>query len=201
MKGKGTKKKGSQKGMSLVELMAATSIGILIVMGLYGLYDVSHITFRQGGEFFKVHSDVRMALDWMTRDIKWATRLMNSKSGYNTGTEILVLEVPAIDASGDVIDADSTYDYIIYHLDAADSTKLLRTVDAAGASSRSDETRVVANNVDLLRFGSNGILLGGIGDVTDLTEVVVEITTKGAVAGEWVHEENRSTVIELRNQY
>jgi type II secretory pathway component PulJ len=191
----------SHKGVSLAELLAALSIAIVLAASILSLYIFAQRVFVHGETFYEVHGDVRMALEWMSRDIRWATRPINSRSSYATNTDELILEVPSVDSSGDVIDIETTFDYIIYHLDGADPPNLQRTVDADTASSRSDETRTVANNVDSLNFSSGGSLLGSIGDVTPLTEIVIDISTSKFVIDAWTHDESRSTAVELRNQY
>jgi prepilin-type N-terminal cleavage/methylation domain-containing protein len=193
----------SRRGFSLIELMMVTTATVMICTAVSTTYVGSHRIYQQGETFSEVHSGIRMALDWMSRDIKWATRMMNSKNGYYTGTDELVLEVPSIDGDGNIINIDEDYDYIIYHLDGQDASnvKLMRTLDASTASARNDETRVIAKNLNSLVFSSDGMLLGSISDVTTLAEVVIELSAAKPVSGGTIHNEQRSTVIELRNHY
>lgn len=140
---------GSLTGFSLIEVLIASAIGVVIMTVVVAAYVGGQRNFLTGVAFLDVHSDVRVAMDWIVRDIKWSNEIIPSYGAYTStsGGNELVLSVPSIDASYDIIDA--TYDTVVYTVSGSD---LLRIVVPDAASARIAETHIVANNVNNLTF-------------------------------------------------
>jgi len=61
-----------QKGLSLVELVIAMAIFLVILLGIYQVFDTSRMTYLSGERKVDVQQNVRTALDLMAREIRMA---------------------------------------------------------------------------------------------------------------------------------
>ncbi len=193
-----------RSGLTLLELVVAVSLAMLLTGVAMSLYLVSQQGVAVGNASSEIHGNARLAMDWITRDIRWGRQLISSRmigtETYNTGDSELILQIPAINGSGNIIDIDNSFDYVVYHLDDSDPTVLERIVDANAASSRSDETHVVSRNVNSFSLSSGGIGLSSVPDVTALSEVAVQVNTRKVVSGNRTANETLDSIVELRNR-
>jgi prepilin-type N-terminal cleavage/methylation domain-containing protein len=178
-----SRKMGNPKrGFTLMEVLVAVSIAVFTLAVIISLYLASQQSFTMGTTFLEVHGGARVAMDWMVKDIRWATQ------ASTPAIDELSLEIPSIDGSGDIIDIDNTFDYITYQLNATDPTRLERTVNADALSSRVDETRIIANNVSSITFNSSG------------SNIAIALTTSRTVLGGRTLQETLNSTVELRNR-
>lgn len=195
-------KKLNNKGFSLAELMVALGLGVFMLSAVLSLNVLAKESFTIGTAFMDIHGSARKTMDWMTKDIRWAEQVVSSHTigaqTYTTGDSEIILQVPSIDGSGDVITTSD--DYIIYHVNSSDSTQLERIVDADSASSRSDETKILINDLNSLNFSSSGTGLSSVSDVTSLTNVEVGFSTSKTPAQGKSVSESLNSVVELRNK-
>jgi prepilin-type N-terminal cleavage/methylation domain-containing protein len=61
-----------QKGLSLVELVIAMAIFLVILLGIYQVFDTSRMTYLSGERKVDVQQNVRTALDQIAREIRMA---------------------------------------------------------------------------------------------------------------------------------
>jgi Tfp pilus assembly protein PilW len=190
-----------EAGFTLTELLVAIGMGIIVIGAIFSFYLYNQQSFTSASAYVEINTAARLAMDWMSRDLRWAQQLITNKTinsqYYITGTEEIILKIPSIDSSGDII--DGVFDYVVYHLSQSDSTKLERIIDANALSSRVDETRIIANNISSLTFSSAGTELSNIPDVTTLTNVAIELTTS-KVASRRTLSQTVSSTIKLRNK-
>lgn len=74
-------------------------------------------------------------------------------TAYVSGTATLILELPSIDAGGDIVPA--AYDYVAFSRSASDDTRFVVDTDADAGSARVDGTRLPGSLVDKLIFRYN----------------------------------------------
>jgi Tfp pilus assembly protein PilW len=193
---------GYNRAATLVEMMVAVAIGILLFAIVTTIVLLARQSFEFSTTFIDIHGGARTAMDWMIRDIRWANQILSSVTidtqAYATADNGLVLEIPSIDSSGNVI--TGTNDYVVYHLNTSDPTVLERIIDANVTSSRTDMTRTIAGNVNALSFSSSGTGLGSVSDVTSLTQVEVSLTTRKTASSGAVVDDSLNSAIELRNK-
>lgn len=170
--------KNDSAGFSLVETMFASVVGIIVLGMIMILYVGVNNSMARGVALAEINSDVRLAMDRIIRDVRWATQLETSRSVdgtlYLTGDNALILKIPAIDASGDTI-AD-TYDYVVYTLDESDPEKLRRIVDPDADSSRTGSDQVIAKNINSFSLSSSGTGLSDVPLLSTVTAVEVAIS-------------------------
>ena len=187
--------KKNKNGFTIIEVIVASFIGMIILAAALVLLSVGQRCFVTGIGFADIHSEARKTMDRIARDIRWATRVM---AGSDNDT--LILEIPSIDAQGDIIDIDATYDYVTYRLNPADLTELERVVQADAASSRANETLTIANDVSAIEYSSGGVVLSAIAGVTALTDVSIDVTTTRNMVGGWTLDEAHVSSAHLRNR-
>src|SRR5256885_10830738 len=61
-----------QRGFSLAEIMVASAIMIIVIVGVLMLYDRSNKVFKTGNEAAELQQNVRVAYDRMVADIRMA---------------------------------------------------------------------------------------------------------------------------------
>jgi len=76
-------KKGKNiKGLTIVELLIAAGVG-LILLGVLGfIYIASDRSFKFGKDNIKIESELRLAMDWVTKDLREA-----KNANYDPGTK------------------------------------------------------------------------------------------------------------------
>jgi len=93
---KNKEKDFSSEGFSLIELLIAAAVAI-IVLGIVGLvYVSSERSFRFGRAAIESEADLRLAMDWLIRDIREAQSLSISD-------DTVTLQIPPYIASDDVV--------------------------------------------------------------------------------------------------
>ncbi len=140
---------GRENGMTLVEIQFASAIAVLILLAALSLYIFNWRSFALGNAMLNSYANSRIAMEWISRDVRWAAQVVASHGSYATSDNTVVLQVPSIDASGHVIGAH--YDYITYQVQ---SGELHRIVEKDALSSRPNENRIAARNCSSLNFSS-----------------------------------------------
>jgi len=145
-----TPREARARGLTLMEVLMATSIMTIIMIAILLLYSEGQKYFINENIKADVIQESRYPLSWIARDIKEASAVVPNWGSYTTSVNTLVLRVPAVDANGLIIDVEAVFDYIIYQLNAR---RLERIIDAEdGVSARSDSSRIVAVNITSLGF-------------------------------------------------
>ena len=134
------------KGFSIVELLIAAGL-VVLILGIVGLvYVSSNRSFKYGQTALDTEADLRLAMDWITRDIRKAESISIS------GSTVTVVIPPQV-ASEDVV---YTYD--------PDEEKLVRT---QGSSSRTivscisqPQVSIITDNTVAITLSSTKTILG-----------------------------------------
>lgn len=144
----------NSKGIGLLEILIAITIA-----GFGGIYLVRSFVQSQGfflTEQAKINQGLNIndASTQINESIRSAsaiaaTNLVGTPT-YSSDTDTLVLELPSIDVSGNVI--NQTFDYIIVTLEGSNPQRLRKKLFPAAASARKAEDRVLATNVSLLNI-------------------------------------------------
>jgi len=191
---------GRRGGFTFVEVLVASSLATVAAGVIFSGFISMQKNFIAGNSYIDIHRHARMAMDWLARDIRWAIKLEPSHGTYATSNNCIVLRVPSIDSSGDVIDVKNEHDLIIFKLKDGSPTELERIVDAKdGVSSRIDETRIIAGNIDSLGFSYNDTGLSDTGNLGDVTYLDIALVT-GTTVRDINLSDSLSTTVKLRNK-
>ncbi len=142
------------KGFTLVELNIASFIALLVFVAVFSLYISVWRSLAKGNTYLDTYAGSRNASGWLIRDIRCAAQVVEQypetgTAAYQTGDHVIVLRVPSIGSSGQIISPG--LDYIIYKLQGSD---LYRIVQADASSSRPNENRAIAHDCTSLTFSS-----------------------------------------------
>lgn len=200
------------KGMTLIELLIVVAIGAVIMIALLELYMAGQKYFFNQDAKADAIEDSRLPMTWISRDVRAAYKVEDAAvtvngTAYSTSNNCLVLEVPALGATGLIIWDPNTpnvnLDYIVYILN---SGRLKRVVQAVGPG-RATGSRVLADNVSSFQiryFWSDGSAMPT--DIapnyatTNIVEISLASSTKGIFRGGQSFNEGLTTQIKLRNK-
>lgn len=173
-----------QQGFTIVELSTAAVLCVIFALAFYAALYVMRNQLHQQGIFFTANRSVRFAMDIMAHDIREAARIVPTHSGNTTGNQVLILELPSINASGDATDIENDFDYAVYKLDPGNPSNLIRDLDVLGGTSfrnggNDDSGKVVASQMQTLSFTSGGTALSSVADVATLFSVNASVTSRG----------------------
>ena len=148
------KKSPSKLGFSFVEAIFAAAILIFVLTAFIVLYlNFSKSYNRQQAEI-KMGDSAREAVKELQNNALQTDQIMTSHnfSGtvYSTGQHTLVLEVPSVDGSGNIV--SDKHDYVVFYLTGKN---LYRLVQADAASSRPSGLNQISDAVATLTFAYN----------------------------------------------
>jgi hypothetical protein len=167
---------------------------------LLALYSAGQRYFLTESVSLEELRDVRHVQNWMTRDIKEATRVLPSWDVYTASDSCLILLVPSVDASGDIIDIENDFDCVVYRRDPAIPSRLERIVDAKdGVSARSDSRKWLSTKVSSFLLSSEGANLSAVADFSQIASVDISLTTRQILMGRPI-QETLQTGVMLRNK-
>lgn len=139
------------KGLTLLEILLA--MGIAIVVGMFLLI----VIVNSSGLFLKQSSKVEGGLNindallQVRTSIKDASAVLGSYTSvsttYTTGNTVLVLKIPTINSSNNII--TETFDYYVFF---QDQKKLRFKTFPDPSSSRKAQDQIFSTNVDSLVF-------------------------------------------------
>lgn len=152
-------------GFTLIEvILVVFLVGALslVVSSLFlGQDKIYHTQMME----FGVTSDARTALDDIDAYVRSADVVLATYGSYTTGSQTLILQVPSVNASSQIIPA--TFDFVVFKLNGS---TLNQITTANAASTRVSGTRKLATRVTGLVFSydnSNKALVKQV--TTDLT--------------------------------
>lgn len=192
------------RGFTLVELQVALFVSLITLLAIISMYLFSWRSFDTGSTLLDVYANSRNAIGWMMKDIRCAKQVVAnvtiSGTSYSTTDNSIVLMVPSVDSSGNVI--STCYDYMVYFLQGSE---MRRIVGTDPASSRANEDRVIAKYCSSLVFSSGGVPLSGIANLSTINTVAVYLPlNKVAISlsgsGTQIESIEPTTVVRLRNK-
>jgi prepilin-type N-terminal cleavage/methylation domain-containing protein len=134
------------QGFTIIEVIIVLAVSSILMLGLFTLFDWHQKVYIQEEATVRTTGDVRNTLNSMAKYIAQSSNILASRnfSGttYTTGGSVLVLEVPSVNSSDEIIPA--TYDYIVFYLD---SGTIRQIVEAGSGSRRLSGTKKMAENV------------------------------------------------------
>ncbi|MBX4201075.1 type II secretion system GspH family protein [Candidatus Parcubacteria bacterium] len=139
--------RGLEQGFTLIEVLVG--IGIISIIAFFLAYiSAYHFqTYNTETVELDITSDARAALDEVDNYVRQSNRILSSYSTYTTGTTVLVLQVPSIDSSSQLI--ESSYDTVVFYLSGTDFS---RRIFPSLNSTRPSAIKNLAQNIDTPNF-------------------------------------------------
>jgi hypothetical protein len=143
------------RGLSLLEVLIGITVAGVAGMLLINLMVSSNNIFFNQSIQINQGLSLNQALKEIGDSVKLSagTEAQYPPSGvaqYTTGSGQLVLKLPAIDASGQVI--DSVYDYVVIAKDSSNPRILRKHIFVTSPSVRKAENKVLSTSLDSLTF-------------------------------------------------
>lgn len=152
-------------------IIASFLISLLVTVisiVIWNTYRTSGIQFTRGG----LQVEARGTLEQISGQTRQAIQVMNSQDSYTAGASVLIIKLPSIDSSQNII--DNVYDYRVYRLVAA-TDQLEEITIADDSSSRDSGARPILKNTadfNLSYYNSAGTIIEPLPspDPTDYTQ-------------------------------
>ncbi len=180
------------RGFSLVEIIIVLAIvGIIVialvdlVRGYYAIYRTQTATVSVDTSAGVLLGDVRAAL--LEADHIVTSHTFSGVS-YSSGTTTLVLELPAVNSSGDII--AGAFDYVGFYASGTDAYQI---VDAAGGSVRRTGSRHESDTLFTLTFNY------GSTTIAQATSTTVDVVTQASTSQQIVLRRHLYEKVYLRN--
>jgi len=184
-----------RKGFSLTEFLIIILITIIALAIAIMLYTSVNRDYKVLISYLNSFVKARETVDKISKDCRMAIRIMDNYGAYTTSDDCLILKVPSIDTSGDIVDVDEEFDYIVYRINNGD---LWKTVIPGSNSARLSEDGVLKKSVESLLLASDGTPLSSILHKSALTRVTVWVAVSETVLGK-KYTINPGTTIKLMN--
>jgi type II secretory pathway pseudopilin PulG len=180
-----------KKGFSLVEAIFAAAI-LIFVLGVFAAIYMNFTKFygRQQAQINMGNSAREAAKELQSAALQADQIAVShnfSGTTYVTDQDTLVLEIPSIDGSGNVVSGE--HDYIVFY---TNGNGLYRLVEAGAASSRSSGLNEISDLVSAIMFTYNNANLS-LANKIDV-DIQMQIISRGQTAYYNLHQ-----AIYLRN--
>ena len=142
-----------QDGFTLVELMVAMSIFLLILVGIFQVFDPSRNAYQVSERKLGVQQNARVAMDRMARQIRMTGYFPENIDNDNTNdlsNSVQVATESALAVAGD-LDTTGASSIYTFCLDAAGLRRVRGAIGAA-ASYVCSNGELIAESVTALRF-------------------------------------------------
>lgn len=158
----------TKQGFTLIETMVTMAIFILISLALGIFYVDYYQVFHTQQALVSVAGSASATANELQNAALQANQILVSHTfsgtAYNTGQNTLVLELPSIDGSGNIV--SGKYDYMVFY---ATSTHLYKLVQADAQSTRPSGLRQLSDTVSTFTFTYNNI------DLTQADKIDVDM--------------------------
>jgi prepilin-type N-terminal cleavage/methylation domain-containing protein len=179
------------RGFTLLEVVIVLFIFTIMMLALVNFFISYNTSYLYDRAMASTANSAATVVNEAQTYVLQADQVVTSHTFGSTvrtsGSGTLVLELPAYDASGNII--TNTYDYVaIYSSDG----RIYRTIDASASSARKSGTKQLTDAVPTLTFTYNNA------DFTLVNRVMIDIATQLTVKGS-VAQTHLTETVYLRN--
>lgn len=182
-------------GFTLTEFLVVALINIIAIVIAIQVFTALNKDYKVLMTYLGSYLKGREVIDIISKDCRIAVRVLDSHAGYTTTTSSLVLKVPSIDSSRNIIDVNHEFDYIIYRIDDGD---LWKTVIPGSNSSRSTYDNVLKKSIESLYMARDGVPLSDIAHKTTITHLTIWVSIVETILGR-EYRINPGTTVKLMN--
>ncbi len=187
--------KSYKKGISLTDLLIAVFIVILTITLSVQAFIALNYNYQTIANYLTSYIKGRQALDIISKDCRIAIRIPDSFAGYTAATNCLILKVPSIDSSHNIIDIDNNFDHRIYRLY---NGSLWKIVIPQTGSARAPQNKIFEKSVESFTVSSDGVLLSGIAHKSSITHITIDISVAEIFRGK-TYRITPGTTVKLMN--
>lgn len=167
-------KENLSKGITLIELLIGLAVFAILILFLANFFNSYYDSFSNLQASNSVSQSTAILINSASNAIRQASSIVDSKviSGntYTSDATTMVLELPSIDASSNVI--SGKYDYMVFYLNSGNIHWLI-SPDAS--SSRKSVSQVISSYITSLTFTYDNAI------VASATKVDISVTAQRQV--------------------
>ncbi len=178
-----------------MEFLFVALINIMAILIAIQVFAALHKDYKILMVYLNSYLKGREVIDIMSKDCRIAIRVMDSYAGYATATDSLVLKIPSIDASKNIVDVKKEFDYIIYRIEGGD---LWKTVIPGPVSSRAASDGVLKKNIESLYMAKDSTPLSAIAHKSTITHLTIWVSIVETLLGK-EYRINPGTTVKLMN--
>jgi len=168
-----------KKGFTLIETMVVIAISVIALAALVNLFLIFNTTYGNQQAFMAAAGSAGGAMNALEASVMPADHVLASHnfSGttYSSNATTLVLSLPAVNSSGNII--AGTEDYVVFY---SSSANLYRSTQAGAGSTRVSGLKELSTTLSTLSFTYDNV------DFTKVTNVTVDIVTQARFKQETV---------------
>lgn len=172
--------RNKKKAFSLVEFLFVIAIFMVAAAISTQIFLSINKDFKVLISYLGSYLKGREAIDLISKDCRIAIRVMDDYAGHTTTDSCLVLKVPSIDASRDIVDVNNEFDHIIYRIYDGD---LWKTVMPGSNSSRLAYNGVLKKSMESLYVTRDGTPLSGIEHKSSITRLTLRVSVAETILG------------------
>ena len=187
--------KNKQSGFTLMEFLVAIFICIIAIFMAVQLSISLNKDYRVLVSYLGSYLKGREMIDRISKDCRIAIRVMDNYGGYVTTDNCLVLKLPSIDASRNIVDVNNEFDYVIYRIQNQD---LWKTVIPGSSSSRPAYDNVLKKSIESLYMAYNGVPLSNVPYKSSCMYITIWVSIAETILGKQ-YRVNPGTTIKLMN--
>jgi hypothetical protein len=145
-------------GLSLMEAVAVLGVMMIILVMVSEIFSVNMNLITTQLRRTDTSTGAIQAIRQISEQARGASAVVASRvidgTSYVTSDDTLVLQMPSIDGSGDIVPGQS--DYVAFYHDPGDSSKIYAIVDPGTGSYRAQSNRLMSgyNSVMTFRYNS-----------------------------------------------
>lgn len=115
-----------RKGLTLIELLITMGLIGSVLIVITSVYLVGFRTFREELASSTVQSDAQTILDAIVTDTKNGMLIEPTYDTYTTGTNTIIIRVPAVDSGQNILysGTDMRYDRVVYYYTGSEIHKV-----------------------------------------------------------------------------
>lgn len=183
--------KNRLRGFTLIETIITIGLSVVAFIALTNLFIIFNTTYGYQQAFMLAAGSASTAMNSFEETILPAEQVLASHSfngtAYSSSTTTLVLSLPAIDGSGNII--SGTKDYAVFY---ASSTMLYQLTETGAGSVRLSGLKQLSTTLQSLSF------IYDDADFAKVASVLVDMTTQAQFKQQSVQEHLREQ-LHLRN--
>lgn len=144
----------NQSGITLIEVLITISITAIVSVFLVGIFTQNNNLFYNQSAKVSHGVSSNEVINLIDDSIRGATAVEAQYPAQNpshvTGANTLILKIPSVDASGNII--SDTYDYLVFTTDASLPAILRQITYPSAQSSRPATNTVITQSLKTLKF-------------------------------------------------
>lgn len=159
------------RAFTLVETFIVTGLSVIAMIALANLFFIFNSVYGDQQAFMAAAGSASNAMNALEASVLPSDQVLASHifsgTAYSSGATTLVLSLPSVDSSGNII--GGTKDYVVFY---SSGTNFYRLTAAGAGSTRVSELKQLSTTLNTLSFTYDNV------DFTKVTNITADIMTQ-----------------------